>query len=172
MTMATEEEFNPFDFEEDDEVSNYDGEFEIAMNFLDDDMTAKLEEMDAHCSLIAEGKYIRAVSDIKKSKGESGIMELVFAIERHLGWHMEIVCTKAEIEDAMFNRHGIFDARAWEKAKNTEAWSDMTMAVTYAALRARFDIVDEACSAPVERWKKKLRQKLFNMYKSVDLSLQ
>lgn len=172
MTMTAEEEFNPFDFEEEDEVSNHEGDFEISMNYFDDDMAAKLEEMDAHCSLIAEAKYIRAVGDIKKSKGESGIMELIFAIERHLGWHMEIVCTKADIEDAMFNRHGFFDPRAWEKARNTEAWSEMTMAVTYAALRARFDIVDEACSAPVKPWKKKLRKRLFNLYKTVDLSLQ
>lgn len=154
------------DFHDDYEIMR-----EIASEYADEDIKDRLDEIDAHCALIAEEKFVDAVRAVKEARGESGVMELVFAIERSLGWHMEIIATKADVEDYVFSKHGIYDSKAWSKAKNTDAWSEMGIEVTYSALRRRKDIVNQAFGLPVDEKRVVARKFLYELWKRIDLRL-
>jgi len=154
------------DFFEDYEIMR-----EIAENENDEQLKDRLDEIDAHCALIAEERFVNAVRTIKEARGESGVMDLVFAIERTVGWHMEIVATKADIEDHAFAKHGVYDPRTWLMARNTDAWDDMILEVTYACLRRRGDIVDEAFKLPVDKTKNRIRKLVYEAWKRIDLRL-
>ncbi|MBM4225983.1 MAG: hypothetical protein FJ167_14690 [Gammaproteobacteria bacterium] len=108
---------------------------------------------------------------IRDARGESGVMEVIFAIERVLGWHMEITATRTDIEDYAFSKHGIYDPKAWFKAKNTDAWGEVSLDVTYSALRRRKDIVNEALGLPVDANKVALRKLVYELWKRIDLRL-
>ena len=133
-----------------------------------DELSERLEAIEAHCAMIAEGKYLSVVNDIKKERGESAVMELVFAIERCTGWHMEIIQTRADIEDLLFSKYGIYDPKAWMKAKNSDVWSDMNFEVAYAAMRRRSEIVDELSGAPVSVFTRFLRKFVYDAWKRID----
>ena len=133
-----------------------------------DEASERLEAIEAHCAMIAEGKYLSVINDIKKERGESAVMELVFAIERCTGWHMEIIQTRAEIEDLLFSKYGIYDPKAWMKAKSSDTWSDMNFEVAYSAMRRRSEIVDELSGAPVNRFNRFLRRFAYDLWKRID----
>jgi len=144
---------------------------EIAESENDEMLKDRLDEIDAHCAMIAEGRFGEAVKAIRDARGESGVMDLVFAIERNVGWHMEIVTTKADIEDYAFSKHGVYDPKTWLMARNTDAWNEMILEVTYACLRRRRDIVDEAFRMPVDGTRKTLRRLAYEAGKRIDLRL-
>lgn len=161
-----EEEFEVPDFYDDFEIMR-----EIAEEESDEELADRLDAIDAHCSMIAEGRYGDAVRAIRDARGESGVMEVVFAIERVLGWHMEITATKTDIEDYAFSKHGIYDPKAWFKAKNTDAWGEVSIDVTYSALRRRKDIINEALGLPVDANRVALRKLVYELWKRIDLRL-
>lgn len=154
------------DFQDDYEIMR-----EIAETENDEHLKDRLDEIDAHCSMIAEDRFVSAIKAIKASRGESGVMELVFAIERSLGWHMEITATKADVEDYAFSKYGIYDPNTWMKAKNTEVWNEMTLEVTYASLRRRKDIVNQTFGLPVDKNKEAIRKFIYETWKRIDLRL-
>lgn len=154
------------DFQDDYEIMR-----EIAETENDEHLKDRLDEIDAHCAMIAEDRFVEAIKAIKASRGESGVMELVFAIERGLGWHMEITATKADVEDYAFSKHGIYDPNTWMKARNTEAWNEMTLEVTYASLRRRKDIVNQAFGLPVDKNREAVRKLIYETWKRIDLRL-
>lgn len=160
---------------EEDEVPDFQDDYEIMREIADSEndehIKDRLDEIDAHCAMIAEERFVDAVKAVKNARGESGVMELVFAIERSLGWHMEITATKADVEDYLFSKHGIYDSTAWNKAKNTEAWSEMSLEVTYSALRRRKDIVNQAFGLPVDENRVALRKFVYELWKRIDLRL-
>lgn len=158
-----------------DEVPDFQDDYEIMREIADSEndehIKDRLDEIDAHCAMIAEERFVDAVKAVKSARGESGVMELVFAIERSLGWHMEITATKADVEDYIFSKHGIYDSTAWNKAKNTEAWNEMSLEVTYSALRRRKDIVNQAFGLPVDENRVALRKFVYDLWKRIDLRL-
>lgn len=153
-----------------EEVPDFHEDFEIMRELSDDDedVRDRLDAIEAHCGMIAEGRYADVIKRIKDDQGDHAVMELVFAIERSLGWHMEITNTKADVEDYLFSHHGIYDSKAWLKAKNTEAWTEASMDVVYASLRRRKDIINEAFGLPVDARRDSLRKLAYKAWKRLD----
>lgn len=170
-----DEEWQDFLDDEGEEYETMDHEEELeiirSLEGEDAEIVQRMEVVDAHCAMIAEGKYCNALREIQKTHGESGIMNLVFAIERHTGWHMEIVASKSDIDDALFNNYGLYDHRAWDKARNSESWTSMTYDVNYVARRYAREMVDEVAGVVQSPLKAFARRKLFQLWKSIDLSL-
>ena len=75
------------------------------------------------------------------------------------------------MEDFVFSKHGIYDPKSWHKAKNTDAWTEMSMEVTYAALRRRKDVVNEAFGLPVDKNREAIRKLIYETWKRIDLRL-
>jgi len=163
-----------YDFASDDD----DGGEELAMDLFEDQATsdyelqAMIEEREAIAAMIAEQKFAKAVDSVRRQMGESGVMELVFAIEKTTGWHMEIVASKSDVEDTIFNWYGVYDDKAWMKARNTEAWERLIYDVNFVARRGLGEIAKEVGErSPQYDPKSLLRKTLFNLWKAVDLKL-
>jgi hypothetical protein len=155
------------------EVLDHEEEMEIIRSLVGDDQEAfdRMNMVDAHCAMLTEAKYCDALKEIQREHGESGVMNLLFAVERQTGWHLEIVASKSDIDDALFNIHGLYDDKAWDKARNSETWTAMTYDVNYLARRYSRDMVDEVAGVPGSPIKAIIRKKLFDLWKSIDLSL-
>jgi hypothetical protein len=170
--MSEENEYGDFG---EDEMGDFQDDYELLRNIAeqncDDELISQLDEIDAQCAMVVEGKLADAVRNIREARGETGVMELVFAIERALGWHFEITGTKADFEDYLFSKHGIYDARAWLKVRNSRAWAEMTLDVTYSALRRRKDMVAEAFGLPVDKNREAIRRFLHRTWKIIDMRL-
>lgn len=49
--------------------------------------------------------------------GVDGMCELMMAIDRRAGWISDIILEDADIHDALFKNHGIYDDKAIQKAR-------------------------------------------------------
>jgi len=151
-----------------DELTN------VFPEYLDEDieMQALLDERDAIVAMITERKFAEAVRQIRNTSGESGVMELIFAVEKATGWHMEIVASKSDVEDTIFNWYGVYDEKAWNKIRNTELWEKMTYDVNFVSRRAVGEMVREVSRDPERNSPRNVaRRILFDLWKAVDLKL-
>lgn len=162
--------FYDYDFGFDEEENDNDTVMEI-IGSDDYELEALMEEREALAAMITEGKFAKAVDKIKSERGESGVMELVFAIEKATGWHMEIVASKSDVEDALFNWYGTYDDMAWMKARNTDAWERLTADVNFVSRRALSEVVTEVAGDRKDSDKAFVRRWLFDLWKKIDIRL-
>ena len=155
------------------EVLDHEEELEIIRSLAEDDQEIidRMDMVDVHCAMLAEAKYCDAIKSIQEEQGETGVMNLLFAVERQTGWHLEIVASKSDIDDALFNNYGLFDDRAWDKARNSETWTMMICDVNYVASRYAREMADEVAGVVNSPLKTIIRKKLFDLWKHIDLSL-
>lgn len=66
---------------------------------------------------------------VKHNYGDGGMYSLLCAVEAHTGWSLEIVGTKKDIEEALWNQYGVFDEHTWLKARNSPYWDMMVREV-------------------------------------------
>jgi hypothetical protein len=168
-----DEEWQDYLDDEGDEILDHEEELELIRGLVEEDQEVldRMEMIDAHCAMLAEAKYAEAIKQIQKEHGESSVMNLIFAIERQTGWHMEIVASKSDIDDALFNNYGLYDDRAWEKIRNSDTWTSMTYDINSIARRYSREMVDQVAGGGVPTIKSLLRKKLFALWKTIDLAL-
>jgi hypothetical protein len=127
--------------------------------------------LDVYCQMITERKFNRMAKNLKDSDGDRGIIELLFAIEKATGWHMEIMGSRSNVDDEMISKYNRFDPYAWEKVKNSDEWQDAIYKVAYISGRA-LDLAIQEIVQPMSREDKtraSIRRFLWSTWKALDL---
>ena len=110
------ERFYDFDAEDDDVPTTE----ELAV-WLSDFMSqsSKAEKMyrSHFCSIV--------VNRLWKEFGVEGMCELMLAIDKRAGWISDIILEDADLHDALFDNHGVFDDDAVIKARMSNRLMEM-----------------------------------------------
>ena len=86
---------------------------------------------------------------VKEAYGDSGMYTLMCAIEAQTGWSLEIIGTKGDLEQVLWEDYGIFDEAAWLKARNSQYWDMMVREIyTLSSVWNRY-IVASVAQKPV-----------------------
>jgi hypothetical protein len=88
------------------------------------------------------------VNRLYEEFGVEGMCELMMSIDKRAGWISDILIEDADIHDALFNTHGVFDDDAILKARSSTQLVEMNRKIwrlrrKYAKLIAQ-EIVDES----------------------------
>lgn len=65
------------------------------------------------------------VNKVFEEFGIEGLCDLMLAIDKRAGWISDILIEDADIQDAMFNAHGVFDDQAIVKARLSEELTEL-----------------------------------------------
>jgi len=116
---------NSFDGDDDFLEDDFDGE-----SFMEQLISFKPSMMDEYNN---EDGVFNSLNDIaqfvKEHYGDGGMYSLMCAVEAQTGWSLEIVGSKSDLEQSLWNQYGIFDERAWLKARNSPYWDMMVREV-------------------------------------------
>jgi hypothetical protein len=105
-----------------------DNEDEFSEEFMHEDATPSREELAVWLSefmsqsqraqLLYRTNFCSlAVNKVHAEFGIEGLCDLMLAIDKRAGWISDIIIEDADIQDAMFNTHGVFDDKAIIKAR-------------------------------------------------------
>jgi hypothetical protein len=103
--------------------------------------------------------------------GNGSVDAIYRAIEKATGWHMEIMGSRANVDDEMISKYNKFDPYAWEKVKNSDEWQDAIYKVAYISGRA-MDLAVQQIAQPVgrdDKTKESIRKFLWSAWKALDL---
>jgi len=94
------------------------------------------------------------VNKIHTEFGIEGLCDLMLAIDKRAGWISDILIEDADIQDAMFNAHGVFDDQAIVKARLSDELIELNKKVwrlrrKYARLIAE-EIIRNASATETE----------------------
>jgi hypothetical protein len=126
--MSDSDDDFEFDFDEDDDLP------------LPDD--SNIPAMDKEVMFgIAFCNYI--VNKLMDDFGEEAILDLLFAIDRNMGWSSEILANRYEVDNILLSKYGAFDQHIWYKVQDTKAWAKMHRQVYKMSRRYLAAAVDE-----------------------------
>lgn len=77
----------------------------------------RLPDIPTICSLVLDG--------LENDFGEIMPFQMLLAIERKMGWALEIIGAQHEAEEALFERHHSFDSDIWLKVVETKNWQKL-----------------------------------------------
>lgn len=80
--------------------------------FMSQSQKAQILYRSNFCALV--------VNKVYGEFGIEGLCDLMLAIDKRAGWISDILIEDADIQDAMFNAHGVFDDQAIVKARLSE----------------------------------------------------
>jgi len=120
-----------------------DDDFEFDFDFDEDDFTLEdLPAMDREVMFgIAFCNFI--VKKLMDDFGDEAVMDLLFAIDRNMGWSSEILANRHEVDDLLLDKYGAFDQHIWFKIQDTKAWAKMHRQVYKMTRRYLAAAVDE-----------------------------
>lgn len=110
-------EFSEFDAGEDSEQPTKE---ELAMwlsEFMSQGQRAQSMYRQHFCQIIVERLF--------EEFGVDGMCELMMAIDRRAGWISDIIIEDADIHDALFKHHGVYDDKAIIKARESSEMVEM-----------------------------------------------
>lgn len=110
-------EFSEFDAGEDSEQPTKE---ELAMwlsEFMSQGQRAQSMYRQHFCQIIVERLF--------EEFGVDGMCELMMAIDRRAGWISDIIIEDADIHDALFKNHGVYDDKAIIKARESSEMVEM-----------------------------------------------
>jgi hypothetical protein len=68
---------------------------------------------------------VEALDDIyEEYEIDNSSISIINYVQRKMGWDMEILLEKYEVEDHLLNKHNIYDDDIWRKVLGTSAMSD------------------------------------------------
>ena len=129
----------------DDETEEQPTKEELAMwlsEFMSQGQRAQSMYRQHFCKIVVERLF--------EEFGVDGMCELMMAIDRRAGWISDIILEDADIHDALFKNHGIYDDRAIQKARDCGEIVELNKKIW--RLRRKYSrlIADEiANSAPI-----------------------
>jgi hypothetical protein len=85
--------------------------------FMSQSQRARIMYRSNFCSII--------VNKVHTEFGIEGLCDLMLAIDKRAGWISDIIIEDADIQDAMFNTHGVFDDKAIVKARVSEEMTEL-----------------------------------------------
>ena len=85
--------------------------------FMSNSQKARNMYRSHFCSIIA--------NRIHDEFGVEGLCELMMAIDKRAGWISDIIIEDADIHDALFTAHGIYDDKAIVKARMSQEMTEM-----------------------------------------------
>ena len=111
-----EEEF--FDFADESDEPPTPEELAVWISeFMSQSQRARNMYRSHFCSIV--------VNRIHNEFGIEGLCELMMAIDKRAGWISDIIIEDADIHDALFESHGIFDNDAITKARMSREMTEM-----------------------------------------------
>jgi len=153
-----------------DDFLNPDDDNDIEFDFTDDEdgdnptisIGASLLEESLLRAVYGDGKndigpYDAALImlDVMSERyGQQGAYLVMHAIENKTGWSMEIIGSKDEVEQRLWDEHSFFDADAWSKAKNSVYWDAMVRDVYQTTIKWMPLVIDDIASVPKRRYKR------------------
>lgn len=132
-------------FSGDEEAEEQPTKEELAMwlsEFMSQGQRAQSMYRQHFCQIIVERLF--------EEFGVDGMCELMMAIDRRAGWISDIILEDADIHDALFKQHGIYDDKAIQKARECGEIVELNKKIW--RLRRKYSrlIADEiANSAPI-----------------------
>lgn len=126
--MSDSDDDFEFDFDEDDDLP------------LPDDHNSPAMDKEVMFG-IAFCNYI--VNKLMDDFGEEAILDLLFAIDRNMGWSSEILANRYEVDNILLSKYGAFDQHIWYKVQDTKAWAKMHRQVYKMSRRYLAAAVDE-----------------------------
>ena len=130
----------------DDETEEQPTKEELAMwlsEFMSQGQRAQSMYRQHFCNIVVERLF--------EEFGVDGMCELMMAIDRRAGWISDIILEDADIHDALFKNHGIYDDKAIQKARDCGEIVELNKKIW--RLRRKYSrlIADEiANSAPIK----------------------
>ena len=86
-------------------------------SYSTEDSKTNLPELPVICGLVLDGLH--------KDFGDSVPIQMLLAIERKMGWGLEIIGAQDEAEDILLEKHHAFDSDIWVKVTETKAWQKL-----------------------------------------------
>lgn len=83
------------------------------------------------------------VARIASEFGSEGLCELMMEIDRRANWISDIIFEQADFNNPMFDLHGIYDPEVIEKARNSEAFTELNKKIWRLRRRYAKLIVEE-----------------------------
>jgi hypothetical protein len=87
------------------------------------------------------------VNKLQDDFGEEAVLDLLFAIDRNMGWASEILANRYDVDNILLDRYGAFDQHIWYKVQDTKAWAKMHRQVYKMTRRYLAAAVDEVVQA-------------------------
>ena len=112
---GNDDEFPDFEFEDDNPST---AELAVWLSeFMSQSQKAQRMYRSHFCSL--------AVNKVWEEFGVEGLCELMMHIDKRAGWISDIIIEDADIHDALFDNHGVFDDDAIIKARMSNEMMEM-----------------------------------------------
>lgn len=127
-----------FDFDDADDMSR-----EELVALISDFMTNNMSVEQVYRSHLCE----TLVSRIAYEFGTEGLCDMMIKIDSKAGWISDILLDAPELENAMFNKYGVFDVDLIHKARNSQSLIELNRKIFRLRKKYTKLIVDEIWEA-------------------------
>jgi len=125
------------EFDESEEISR-----DELVGFISEFMTNNMSVEQVYRSHLCDSLVYRVHDEF----GSEGLCDLMIKIDGAAGWISDIVLDGPDLEDMMFNRHGIFDENIMMKARNSAALVELNQKIYRLRKKYTKLVVDEIFS--------------------------
>jgi hypothetical protein len=117
---------------DDEDPIVYDGDEPIFIN--DEEFGEDIPSLEELKREIFQDKVIHSfVAEAFQFNGREAINEILYEIERKMGWKLEIIATRGSIDDAILQSTNSFDEDGWIKYIMSNEFQQMNYRVIYQA---------------------------------------
>lgn len=152
-----------------DDFPNSDDENFIDFDFINDGDDDDVEYLSAGAAMLEQsllqaiyadnkddfGPYdaLSVMLDVLQERyGQQGAYLMMHAIENKTGWSMEIIGSRDEVEQTLWEKYSIFDEDAWHKAKNSPYWDAMVRDIYSTSMKWFPIIIKDVADIKTERF--------------------
>lgn len=94
------------------------------------------------CGLVLEG--------LENDFGDIIPVQMLLAIERKMGWALEIIGAQNEAEDILLDKHNSFDSDIWIKVTETKSWKKLRSKIDDVSRKYLALAIDEVVQSELQ----------------------
>lgn len=149
---------------DDEDPILYDGDEPIYIN--DEEFGEDIPSLEELKREIFQDKVIHSfVAEAFQFNGREAINEILYEIERKMGWKLEIIATRGSIDDAILQNTNSFDEDGWIKYIMSNQFQQMNYRVIYQAELSVDEFIEDNY-APIglgQQIRRYIKQKLYSL---------
>jgi hypothetical protein len=149
---------------DDEDPIVYDGDEPIFIN--DEEFGEDIPSLEELKREIFQDKVIHSfVAEAFQFNGREAINEILYEIERKMGWKLEIIATRGSIDDAILQSTNSFDEDGWIKYIMSNEFQQMNYRVIYQAELSVDEFIEDNYM-PIglgQQIRRYIKRKLYNL---------
>lgn len=149
---------------DDEDPIVYDGDEPIFIN--DEEFGEDIPSLEDLKREIFQDKVIHSfVAEAFQFNGREAINEILYEIERKMGWKLEIIATRGSIDDAILQSTNSFDEDGWIKYIMSNQFQQMNYRVIYQAELSVDEFIEDNYM-PIglgQQIRRYIKRKLYNL---------